>query len=238
MPSLAQFYPCLLDSLNLRYNKRYFISTGKGSFELNVGKLPATNGLFSQSPIDSCQAVNLLQIGRCPKVPQTSQRRPCMVSNEDEGFPLRISTTPDGMLLDNQCSAFKAVRKVNRGLRDATPVNVSSISCTALCYEILVNSVLKIFHHPNISLLPFNERLHLVVTNWPVMWLFQLGRKSTLTEIRIMVESVADWLLPSLVTSSLIDLIKALQDLLLDQAEFGLVETIYLTRMLSRGKVL
>ena len=48
-----------------------------------------------------------------------------------------------------------------------------------ICYENLVNVVLKIFHHPSISIMSFNDRVNRVITRWPILWILQLGRRAT-----------------------------------------------------------
>ena len=151
---------------------------------------------------------------------------------------------PENRILKYQGSAFKPVKKRNcSALHDYSSSNNdnSSSSSAALCYEILVNSLLKIFHHPNISPLPFNERIHIVVTHWPIIWLLQLGRKSTQPDTKIIYETLAkksiETHLSPVLISSLLDLIHSLQSLSLDQAEFGLVETLVLTKLGVKGNI-
>ena len=152
--------------------------------------------------------------------------------------------SPPNLISKCQGSAFKPVKKRNcSSIQDYSSSNNDNLSssCAAFCYEILVNSLLKIFHHPNISPLPFNERIHVVITHWPIIWLLQLGRKSTNPDTKIIFENLAkksiETHLPPIVISSLLDLIHSLQNLSLDQAEFGLVEALVLTKMGVKGNI-
>ena len=77
-----------------------------------------------------------------------------------------------------------------------------------------------------------------VITRWPIVWILQLGRKSSHPDIKLVIEKLAKTpanTLPPIIVSSLLNLIQTLQNLSLDQAEFGLVETIVLTRMGTKG---
>ena len=107
-----------------------------------------------------------------------------------------------------------------------------------ICYEILVNAVLKIFHHPSISIMSFNERVNRVITRWPILWILQLGRKPTQPQVKLLISKlikIPAHPLPPIIVSSLLNLLQSLQNLFLDQAEFGLIETICITK---KGNIL
>ena len=153
----------------------------------------------------------------------------------DRGFFIGASTTKENANLGHRRSAFQAVKKCPYNADHSFSSVESETQLKKICYEVLVNALLKIFHHPNISILPFHERVNRVIMRWPIIWILQLGRKSTHPELKLILEKLARTTSANIIVSSLLDMIQSLQNLSLDQAEFGLVETIVITRMGAKG---
>ena len=144
------------------------------------------------------------------------------------------------MTAKRQGSAFNNIIKTKNPQFYEQQYNSSSVKSTTLCYEILVNSILKIFHHPSISVLPLKDRMHFAITQWPFIWILYLGRKTSQNEIKVIMQKLID---PPIIQnlspasiSSLSCLIHSLSSLSLDQAEHGLIETILISKVGRKGK--
>ena len=165
------------------------------------------------------------------------------ISDEKSSHPFEINRpfiNPTSMIAKRQGSAFKAIIKPKSTKLSKIATNNPSFTMSMpLYYEILVNSVLKIFHHPGISLMPLKSRLHLAMTQWPLIWVLQLGRRSMQNDTDIILEKLTDpqkkhHLSPTMI-SSFIYLVNSLKNLSLDQAEYGLIETILIAKSGSKG---
>ena len=174
----------------------------------------------------------------------------CLMTSSMSESPYSVNTffTDDNkslysqlsMMAKRQGSAFNTIIKTKNPQFSEQQYNSSSVKSTTLCYEILVNSILKIFHHPSISLLPLKDRLHFVITQWPFIWILYLGRKTSQNETKVIMQKLID---PPIIQnlspasiSALLCLINSLCSLSLDQAEHGLIETILISKVGRKGK--
>ena len=222
-----------------------FLFPGKSFLGLNVprhvatkelGHMPITeaNGIFETTKPKS-------DLPNCFKM-RSSSLSPSFKKSPSHSTKLRQPfINPASTMEKRHGSAFNAIIKHKKSqFPDLSSNNISSIKCTTLCYEILVNSLLKIFHHPSVSLLALKDRMHFAITQWPFIWILYLGRKSALDETKIILEKLIDPPslpnLPPTSLASLLGLVDSLRKLSLDQAEYGLIETILITKLGRKGK--
>ena len=156
-------------------------------------------------------------------------------TDDDKSFSSQLR-----IMAKRQGSAFNTIIKRKNPESSEQHYNSSSVKSTTLCYEILVNSILKIFHHPSISLLPLKDRLHFAITQWPFIWILYLCRKTSQNETKVIMQKLIDPpitqnLSPASI-SALLCLINSLCSLSLDQAEHGLIETILISKVGRQGR--
>ena len=91
-----------------------------------------------------------------------------------------------------------------------------ALSCSL---QLLLGTLIKLTHHPELLVLPKLERIALSVASWPQLWAFQLAQSCLDPRILAACPEQAS-------ESSWFQLIRELRELKIDLAEWGLIETL------------
>ena len=227
---------------NLMEPISFFSAVGKAFVDSNIVKPTASRKVFQRSFEENDEKPKLdSNIPNYLKMTQSNLSASLNTKNFKTIEMDKSLASPTSTMAKLQGSAFNAIIKTKSHHFVEQSFKSFSTKTTTLCHEILVNSVLKIFHHPSISLFPLKDRMHFAISQWPLIWILYLGRKTAQNETKIIMQKLIEppkipTLSPSSI-SSLLCLINSLRSLSLDQAEYGLIETILISKIGRKGNL-